>query len=179
MNDLEKTARRIEIVEKLKQAKELIKQSQTELLEMCVDKAHPLKERWDMWCKFADKTQSHYYRPKNTCPLLTELLEFANDACEFSRHERIDYNQYMEILCDHYDDEIGGGHRNNKDRINAILKKHISEIRDSKIDSITNESSSKNDSISVVSLPKTMDEFQDMLEELVMKSNFGSVTYDW
>jgi hypothetical protein len=164
-----------ELIEKVKEAKKVLDDSQKDLLKWCRDTNTPLSERWPVWCRYVDKDEQGYIGCSNS-ELLSDLIDMWCDNRDFERHQDIDYDWLIEGLVDMW------CHAKSQPKIKAILDKNKQYLRDKKIDAIVNDTDSSNTSKIVGAVPNPhdgKDEFENLLREEVMVANFGSCEFDW
>lgn len=161
-----------ELVEKVKEAKKLLTNSQKELLSWCRDRnAAPLNERFDVWQKYVDKSKHSYIGCGKESKILSDLIDFWTDKRDLERHQTIDWGWILEGLGEDFSEE------RNKTKILAILNKHKQIARDIKIGAVlSNVVIDQNvTGLNVIS----DDDFSNLLSEELMVANFGSFEFDW
>lgn len=157
----------MELIEKVKEAKKVLKDAQNELLKFCRDKNYPITERWNAWVKYVDK-EDHGYISCNGSKTLQNIIDYWTDGREISRHETVDYAWILDSLTED---------TKHLAKIQSICRKNTIEVRDKKIDSIINDGKSFN-GVSVI-IPQNIDELIILLQEEIMIANFGSFEFDW
>lgn len=160
-----------ELIEKVKQAKKVLDDSQKDLLTWCRDKSIPLDERWPVWSRYVDKDEQGYIGCSDS-QLLSDLIDLWCDNRDFERHQTIDHDWLLEGLVDMW------CYAKSQPKIKAVLDKNKQYLRDKKIDAIVNDAVSVEAS-KIVNPHDGKDEFEILLKEEIMIANFGSCEFDW
>jgi hypothetical protein len=163
-----------ELIEKVKQAKKVLDDSQKDLLKWCRDTSTPLDERWRVWRLYIDKDEQGYIGCSDS-QLLSDLIDLWCDNRDFERHQTIDYDWLLEGLVDMWRRE------KSKPKIEEILAKNKQYLRDKKIDAIVNgvESLDSKKTIKPEFPHACSEDFENLLMEEIMVANFGSCEFDW
>lgn len=165
----------MELIEKVKEAKKTLKDAQKDLLTWCQDKNNPLKERWEVWEKYVDKHEFSCMQTGKS-KILNDLSNWWFDRSHMDRHSTVDYGYIMECLCETYEEGEQYENKKGNEHIINIINKHIVELRDRKIESILSDSNTQG---VIIHTPTSVKELEIFLQEEIIKSNFGSTTYDW
>jgi len=154
-----------ELIEKVKEAKKVLADSQKDLLAWCRDKSISINDRYPIWVQYIDKLD-HCDTGVSMQPnsLLQDFVDYFTDHSQPERHEVISYAWLRDVLYDIYRDNPAG--------IDKILNKHTVIIRDSKIDSILSDTKSTTGVV-------TKGDFDSILKEEFVAENFGSFEFDW
>lgn len=158
-----------ELINKVKDAKKVLDDSQKELLTWCTSKSEPLSKRWEIWNKYVDKTEQCYIGCRES-KLLDSLIRLYADSYDLDRHQHIYSDSLIESLCEYWDE---GGKM--KTKIEAELSKHTQLVRDQKIESIVNDAKLDKSNGNVANYS----DFESILMEEIILANFGSCEYDW
>lgn len=156
-----------ELIEKVKEAKKVLDSAQKELLSYCRDKSYPLDERWSNWTKYVDKDEQSYIGCRNS-KILSAIIDAWSDGRDIDRHQTVDYSWLLESCCES---------PKMLSKIQSICKKHTSELRDKKIDSLLNNGDSVKGLTVIV--PQNSDELEIFIKEEILIANFGSFEFDW
>ena len=185
-----------ELIEKVKEAKKLLKDSQKELLTWCRDKnGAPLDERFSVWSKYVDKDRQSYCGCRDS-KILSDLIDVFIDTQDIERHRTVSWDWLHESLIDIYisGNKAGSWAEKAKRKILDTLNKHKQLVRDAKIDAILSPVESKEGQkysegkfFPVKIYPTTWlgmaipseDEFSNLISEEIMVANFGSFEHDW
>ena len=172
-----------ELIEKVKEAKKVLNDSQKELLTWCRDTSNgTTNQRFDVWVKYVDKAERGWIGVDGS-KILGELVDMWVDGQEIDRHQKVDYNWVFESLTEWYDsDKVDKYNKTSKrNRILDCLNKHKQLVRDKRIDSDLSPVETKTEEaptwLGMAVL--TNDEFENLLKEEIMIANFGSFEFDW
>jgi hypothetical protein len=157
-----------ELIEKVKEAKKVLDDSQKELLYWCRNKGnYTLDKRYSVWVKYVEKEQRPYIGCSGS-KILADLIDMWVDDVDMNRHEVVGYDWVIDGLLDKF--------KSSKGKIISILNKHKSIVRESRIDAILND---KDDSSVAIGSEMTIDSFHNLLKEELIVANLGTFTFDW
>lgn len=174
-----------ELIEKVKEAKKVLDNSQKELLNWCRDtSAATLDQRFDVWSKYVEKDESPYIGIDGS-KILGELVDMWVDGRDIDRHQTVSYGWVLDSLCDWYASDTVDKYNKVSKRslILDVLNKHKQLVRDKRIDSVlistTTETKTEEVGTWLGMAVLTQDEFESFLKEEIMIANFGSFEFDW
>jgi hypothetical protein len=157
-----------ELIEKVKEAKKVLNDSQKELLYWCRNKGnYTLDKRYSTWVKYVEKEKRTYIGCSGS-KILADFIDMWVDDAYINRYEVVGYDRLLDGLLDNF--------KSSKEKIISIVSKHKSIIRESRIDAILNDT----DDISVaIGSEITIDSFSSLIKEELIVANLGSFTFDW
>ncbi len=150
----------IELIERVKTAKKILDDSQSDLLKWCTESDNSVDSRFDIWVKYVQKVNQPWIGC-NGSELLNSLIDIYVDFYEPERHTTISWEWVVDRF---YDYQSIGGFK--WDSVKDIFIKNRKFVRDYKIESLENE----------VDISDHMLKF---LKSEIMVSNFGSCENDW
>lgn len=164
-----------ELIEKVKEAKKVLNDSQKELLNWCRNTSNgTTDQRFDVWYKYVEKNESPYIGVDGS-KLLAELVDMWVDGRDIDRHQTVSHDWVLESLCDWYQSD------KKKNKILDVLNRHKQLVRDKRIDAVLSTTETKTEQapawLGMAVL--TTDEFETLLKEEIMIANFGSFEFDW
>jgi hypothetical protein len=137
------------IISKLEELETYKKNCNDELLEFCQNKSISLKERWDIWNKYVNKSYKEYIKRDWTSPFLKFINDKITNQDYVDRHDKVDYKYFLDI--------VDGLDENDHEDIQIFLR----EV-----------------TISSILEDKEFD-FYAYAQEEILKENFGSYRFDW
>jgi hypothetical protein len=156
-----------EIIQKYLEAKDNLVKTQKELLNYCQNSDDSLDQRFKIWSKYVDKIH-HPFVTGTGSPVISQLIQLYCDCYEPLRGRDVDWQELFELFRESFevDPKI----------INKALTSAISEIREKKLSQILDGTKNpfKN-----FALPNSVDEFDFLLMEHFIQTNFGSFRYEW
>lgn len=175
-----------ELIKNVKAAKKLLNDSQKDLLKWCQDKnSDTLDKRFEVWEAYVDKHHQSWVGCKGS-KILEDLIDYWIDGKDIDRHQTVSYDWFMESILDRFSNE------KYKKGILDVLNKHKQLIRDAKIDTILNPITESTKLSNSTGSPSTIEaktwlglaipseiEFESLLKEEILISNFGSFEFDW
>ena len=156
----------MELLEKVKDLTEQLKQAQKELLIYCQDSSDPLSTRFKIWKQHIGK-KDHEFISGGGSPILEALFEKWCEDYEPNRNETIGWLYLYDTLIRDYSE--------NPERYNPILTLILSKIRQKRIESVLEDKKSSTG----FKVPTSEEEFEQMLQTELIVTNFGSFCYAW
>ncbi|NBP58575.1 hypothetical protein EBU71_18970 [bacterium] len=156
-----------QLVQNYLDAKEHLKNTQSELLKYCQESDDSLDQRFRIWSKYVDKIH-HPFVTGTDSPVISELIQLYCDWYEPLRGREVDWEELFEQFRPAFEAA--------PERINEVLISAIAEIREKKLSQILDGTKNpfKNSA-----LPNSVDEFDFLLMEHLIQTNFGSFRYEW
>lgn len=154
-------------IEKVQKLTDQLEEAQKKLLHFCQTSEEPLSERFKIWDHHVVKKDHPFVTSAGSIILQTLFDQWCVDY-EPNRNETVEWSYIYESLLRDYSE--------NPERYNDLLKKTISDIRQSRIDSVILNTNSFQNGFRV---PSSEQEFAEMIQTELINTNFGSFCYTW
>jgi len=156
----------MELLEKVKDLTSQLRKAQSELLIYCQTSTDPLSYRFKIWDQHIHKLD-HAFVSGGGSEILEALFDQWCIDYEPSRNETIGWSYLYDTLLRDYSE--------NPQRYNSILTSLLSTIRQKRIASVLEDQNYS----TTFKVPSSEEEFEQMLQTELIKTNFGSFCYAW
>jgi hypothetical protein len=159
----------MELLEKVKDLTKQLQKAQRELLHYCQTSEEPLKQRFDIWDHHVTKLD-HVFISGGGSKILEALFDHWCNDYEPNNNETIGWSYLYDTLIRDY--------KENPERIINALKSIQSENRNVRLETILHEKDVTDNSPGFV-ITKSEEEFIQLLQSELIRTNFGSFCYAW
>lgn len=159
----------MEVLEKVKDLTKQLQQAQRELLYYCQTSEDPLQQRFDIWDRHITKLD-HAFISGGDSKILEALFDHWCNDYEPNNNETIGWSYLYDTLIRDFQET--------PDRIINALKSIQSEYRNDRLKTILDEQDLPGNLPGFV-IPKSEEDFIQLLQSELIKTNFGSFCYAW